>query len=102
MVTLSRSLLLFLLNWLDAQLTLVWIKFGLATEGNALMASLMDFGDGSFITFKLGIGAMAALMFYRWSHLPVAQKGLRLTLGIYLTLMLLHAATPLYGVLSAE
>lgn len=95
MVTMYRSLLLFLLNWLDAQLTLVWVKFGMATEGNALMALLMEFGDSSFISFKICIGASAALIFYKWSHLPVAQKGLRLTLGVYLTLMLVHAVTPL-------
>jgi hypothetical protein len=35
---LSKSILLFTLNWLDAQLTLVWVRTNLATEGNGLMA----------------------------------------------------------------
>ena len=28
----SKSLLLFLLNWLDAQLTILWVRGGVATE----------------------------------------------------------------------
>ncbi|MEJ7617576.1 MAG: DUF5658 family protein [Pyrinomonadaceae bacterium] len=95
MITMYRSLLLFLLNWLDAQLTLVWIKFGMATEGNELMALLLTSGDNSFLLVKICIGAAAALILYHWSHLPVAQKGLRLTLGIYFALMLVHVLTPL-------
>lgn len=95
MIAIYRSLLLFLLNWLDAQLTLVWIKFGIATEGNDLMALLLTLGDNSFLSVKITMGAAAALILYKWSHLRVAQRGLQLTLGIYLALMLVHALTPL-------
>ena len=39
---LSKSLLLFTLNWLDGQLTLLWIRMNVATEGNAIMAGLLE------------------------------------------------------------
>lgn len=92
---LYQSLLLFLLNWLDAQLTLVWINNGLATEGNALMAKLLDLGPASFLGAKICLGALAALMLYKWSHLSVARKGMRLALGVYLALMVVHIAATL-------
>jgi len=90
---LSKSLLLFTLNWLDAQLTLVWIRMNVATEGNGLMARVLEFGDVPFITVKLVIGAFAAYVLYRFAHLRLARQGMTLVLTIYFALMLIHAAT---------
>jgi hypothetical protein len=90
-----KSLLLFGLNWLDAQLTLVWIRLNVATEGNALMGRLLAYGDGSFLTVKLAVGAFAAYVLYRCSHLPMARRGMKLVLGIYGALMMVHLATGL-------
>ena len=91
--TLSKSLLLFALNWLDAQLTLLWVHLNLATEGNALMARLLAHGEMSFLAFKLAIGGFAAFTLYRCSHLPLAKRGLSAALVVYLALMIVHAAT---------
>jgi hypothetical protein len=93
MNALMKSTLLFLLNWLDAQLTLIWVRSGAATEGNGLMARLLDLGDTPFLLTKLAIGALVAYTLYRFSHLPLARRGLSFVLGLYLTLMLVHAAT---------
>ncbi len=93
MNALSKSLLLFVLNWLDAQLTIIWIRAGLATEGNSLMARLLEMGNAPFLLTKLAVGALVAYTLYRWAHLPVARRGMQLVLGLYLTLMLVHAAT---------
>jgi hypothetical protein len=90
---LSKSCLLFTLNWLDAQLTLVWIQLNVATEGNALMARILDHGELSFLGAKLLVGAFAAVILYRCAHLPMARHGLTIVLGIYVLLMLVHAAT---------
>jgi hypothetical protein len=90
---LSKSCLLFTLNWLDAQLTLLWIKLGVATEGNSLMAHVLEHGDLSFLAAKLAIGAFAAYILYRCAHLPLAKRGLNVVLGIYVILMLVHVAT---------
>jgi hypothetical protein len=89
----SKSLLLFLLNWLDAQLTILWVRGGVATEGNGLMAYLLDMGNAPFLAAKLLVGALVAYTLYRFSHLAVARRGLRFALGLYLALMLVHAAT---------
>jgi len=91
--TLSKSLLLFTLNWLDAQLTLLWLHLNLASEGNALMARLLSRGDWTFLGFKLAVGAFAALVLYRCRHLPLARRGLSVAVGVYVGLMLIHAAT---------
>ena len=90
---LSKSCLLFTLNWLDAQLTVLWIRLGVATEGNALMARILQHGDLAFIGAKLAIGAFAAYVLYRCAHLPIAKRGLNFVLGIYVVLMLVHVAT---------
>lgn len=93
MGTLSKSILLFLLNWLDAQLTILWVRTNVATEGNGLMAYLLDLGNTPFLLTKLAIGGFTAYLLYRCSHLKLARGGLSLVLGIYLALMLVHATT---------
>jgi Domain of unknown function (DUF5658) len=93
MSTLTKSLLLFLLNWLDAQLTIVWVRGGWATEGNGLMARLLDAGNVPFLSTKLLVGALVAYVLFRFSHLALARRGLHFALGLYLALMLVHAAT---------
>ncbi|HEU4797076.1 MAG TPA: DUF5658 family protein [Pyrinomonadaceae bacterium] len=93
MGTLSKSLLLFGLNWLDAQLTLLWVNMNIASEGNALMARVLAYGDMPFLGFKIAIGAFAAYVLYRCSHLPLARRGLTAVLAIYIGLMFIHAAT---------
>src|SRR5215216_3135914 len=93
MSALSKSILLFILNWLDAQLTLVWVHANLATEANGLMARLLAMGDAPFLGVKLAVGAFAAYILYRCSHLPLARRGMKLVLGIYIAIMFVHAAT---------
>jgi hypothetical protein len=90
---LSKSLLLFSLNWLDAQLTLLWVRLNVATEGNLLMARLLEHSAFSFISLKLAIGAAAAYILYRCAHLPLAQRGMTLVLALYIALLFVHAAT---------
>lgn len=97
MGTLSKSLLLFGLNWLDANLTILWVRLNVATEGNALMASLLDHSELSFLVFKLAIGGFAAYVLYRCSHLPLARRGLSAALIVYAALMVVHAATGCYA-----
>jgi hypothetical protein len=90
---LSKSLLLFALNWLDAQLTILWVRMNIATEGNGLMASLLDAGELRFLIVKLGVGAFTAYILYRCAHLPLARKGMRFVLVVYLLLLVVHTAT---------
>ena len=93
MDTLYKSLLLFAMNWLDAQLTILWVRLNVASEGNVLMAHLLSFGEAPFLAFKLGIGAFAAYVLYRCAHMPLARRGMKLVLGLYMLLMMVHVAT---------
>jgi len=72
--TLSKSLLLFGLNWLDAQLTILWVRLDIATEGNGIMARILELGEGTFLFTKLAIGAFAAYVLYRCAHLAIARR----------------------------
>ena len=93
MGALAKSVVLFALNWLDAQLTLFWVHSRLATEGNGLMSELLKAGDAPFLLVKMAVGAFAAYTLYRCSHLPLARRGMQLVLTVYIALMLVHAAT---------
>lgn len=95
MGTLYKSLLLFGMNWMDAQFTLLWIRLNVASEGNALMARLLDHGELSFLSVKLAVGAIAAYVLYRSAEIPMAKRGMKLVLGIYGLLMMVHLITGL-------
>jgi hypothetical protein len=81
------------MNWLDAQLTILWLRLNVATEGNGIMASLLNHGEGSFLSVKLVIGGLSAYILYRFADIPVARRGMKVVLGIYLALMIVHVAT---------
>ena len=91
----KRTLLLFTLNALDAVLTIYWVRNGFATEGNHLMAHLLDMGNAPFLTVKIMVGAAAAIVLSRWGNLKLAQHGLTVALVIYLALMGVHFFTGL-------
>ena len=90
-----QTSLLFILNFLDAVLTIYWVRHGFATEGNQLMAGLLDIGYAPFLTVKLAIGAVAAFVLWRWGNLRVARYGLTLALFLYISLMGVHFITGL-------
>ena len=89
------TILLFSLNLLDALLTVVWVRSGVATESNQLMATLLDIGNGPFLTVKIAIGAIAAIVLFKWGSRPVARYGLAVALAVYIGLMGIHIFTGL-------
>ena len=92
-----QAFTLFTLNFFDGILTVYWIHNGFATEGNELMANLLDFGYAPFIAIKTAVGARTALTLWRWGNLRLAKYGLNLLLGIYVSLMGVHLLTGLSG-----
>lgn len=90
-----ETFLLFGLNLLDALLTIVWVRSGVATEGNQLMASLIERGDVTFLAAKLAIGLVAAVVLLRWSDLKLARYGVSVALAVYVCLMGIHLFTGL-------
>lgn len=89
------TILLFTLNLIDALLTVYWVRHGFATEGNQLMAGLLEMGSVPFLTVKISIGAIAAMVLSRWGNLKIAQYGLTAALAVYLVLMGVHFFTGL-------
>lgn len=87
--------LLFSLNLLDAILTIVWVRHGVASEGNHLMARLLDSGDFTFLAAKIAIGTVTALVLLRWGNRQLARYGLTVALAVYISLMGIHVMTGL-------
>ena len=102
MQLIAPTVLLFALNMLDALLTIVWVRNGVATEGNQLMAALLDIGNGPFLFVKIMIGAAAAIVLSRWGNKTLARYGLAVALAVYIGLMGIHLFTGLsaFGVVS--
>ena len=93
MGALSKALLLFAMNWLDAQLTILWLRLNIATEGNGMMAGLLNHSEASFLSVKLLVGGLSAYILYRFAEIPIARRGMKIVLGIYLALMIVHMVT---------
>ena len=97
-----QTFLLFALNFLDAVLTIYWVRNGYATEGNQLMATLLDIGNGPFLAVKVAIGAVTAIVLWRWRKKRLAKYGLAVALAVYISLMGIHFLTGLsaFGIVS--
>lgn len=90
-----RAILLFTLNFLDAVMTIYWVHNGFATEGNHLMAVLLDVGYTPFLLTKIVIGATAAVVLWYWRNLRLAKLGSTIALVAYAALMGVHFVTGL-------
>jgi len=90
-----ETFLLFSLNLLDAILTIVWVRSGVATEGNQLMARLLERGDFAFLGAKIAIGTIAAIVLIRWGNVKLARYGVSLAIAVYISLMGVHLLTGL-------
>ncbi|HEY8186847.1 MAG TPA: DUF5658 family protein [Pyrinomonadaceae bacterium] len=93
MGALSKAILLFTMNWLDAQLTILWVRLNIASEGNGVMATLLNHSENSFLSVKLVIGALSAYTLYRFAEIPIARRGMKVVLAVYLGLMGVHMLT---------
>lgn len=86
-------LLLFSLNLIDAVLTIIWVRQGAATEGNYLMAALLERGDFLFLGVKVLVGVFAAAVLLRWGNRRIAQYGVAVALALYIGVMGVHLLT---------
>lgn len=66
--------LLFLLNALDAALTLIWISTGASTEANPLMGWLLAHGAVTFLVVKLALGLVVCMSLYAARFTTAAHK----------------------------
>lgn len=93
MPLLNQIILLFGLNLLDAVLTIVWVRSGVATESNKLMAELLDIGNFPFLFVKVLIGAVTAMVLFRYANRPITRYCLTIALVVYGGLMGVHLLT---------
>lgn len=102
-MNLSRSIcLLFVLNLIDALITIMWVRNGWATEGNFLMATVLDIGELPFLAIKLGMGAVTVTVLYFGSQYRLARIGATTALVAYFGAIASHILTgfAVYGYLS--
>ena len=94
--------MLFALNAIDALLTLYWVRNGMATEGNTLMATLLDTGDLPFLAVKFAVGGVTAYTLWHYRSFKLAKYGVTVALGVYTMIMGAHVLTGLlaYGYLA--
>ena len=85
--------LLFSLNLLDAILTIIWVRTGVAPEGNQLMASLMEESDFAFLGVKILMGTLVAVVILRWGNRKLARYGVAVALAVYISVMGIHLLT---------
>ena len=94
-----ESFLLFSLNLLDALLTIIWVRNGVATEGNLVMARLLEVGDLTFLMAKMAIGTFAGLVLLPFGgERRLGKYGITFPLIVYISLMGIHALTGLSAV----
>jgi hypothetical protein len=92
-----QAALLFSLNLIDAILTIVWVRTGVAHESNQLIASLLERGDLPFLAVKLLMGSIVVLVILSWRERRMARYGLAVALMVYFGLMGVHLFTGLYA-----
>ena len=85
--------ILFALNIIDAIVTIIWIRSGVATEGNFLMASVLDLGVAPFFAVKIGMGIFACGVLLYGAEYRLAQVGTRIALAAYSFAIAAHILT---------
>jgi hypothetical protein len=95
-VNLSRAVvILFALNLVDALVTVFWVRGGLASETNQIMAWLLDIGPAPFLLVKLAMGTVTAAVLLYGSQYRLAKIGVTLALFAYGGAFVTHVFTGL-------
>ncbi len=90
------AILILLCSCADAFLTLVLIEWGLAEEGNPLMARLMDLTGVAFPLVKIGLTAGGVLLLTQLARLKAFG---RIPVGVFLyAILLMYAVLIFYEV----
>lgn len=88
-----ETILLFVLNILDAFLTLLWVRNNVAPEGNHLMNELLTVGDSAFIGAKIAMGLTTCTVLLIWGNYRIARYGINVALAVYGFVMVVHLFT---------
>ncbi len=78
------------LNVIDAILTLVWVRAGLAIEANTLIDELVDENALAFVSVKVGLVALGSWVLWRRRQHPFAVVGIFVVFLAYYGILLYH------------
>jgi hypothetical protein len=78
------------LNLFDAIFTLLWVRAGLATEANEMMATLVNHHAVLFVVTKLGLVSLGSLLLYRYRRRPAAVIAIFIVFVVYYLILLYH------------
>jgi len=81
---------LILLNVLDGVLTITWVSSGMASEVNPLMDRLIQIHPVVFMTTKVTLVSLGALLLWRFRDHALAVGSLYLCVAAYSLLVLYH------------
>ncbi len=90
--TLLALSLFFILNAMDAVLTLFGMHLGVFAEANPLMSTLIYHSAVGFIVFKIAMSIIFVLFFWsiRYQYRNLVDVAIRISLTAYLAVNLLH------------
>jgi len=86
-----------LLNILDALFTMMWIQRG-GSEGNPVMAWVLEFGNSAFLVQKCLIVGIWLILLLVHKNFKIARVGLWALAGVYSLLMIYHVVLVFFGV----
>ena len=79
-----------ILNLIDAVLTLWWVQWGLATEANPLLATIVENHAMLFVLGKLSLVSLGTLLLWRRREHPLAVIGIFAAFMSYYWVLLFH------------
>jgi hypothetical protein len=79
-----------ILNLIDAVLTLIWVRGGLATEANTLIDELINESALGFIAIKLSLVGMGSWLLWQQRRRPAAVVGIFTVFLAYYGILLYH------------
>jgi hypothetical protein len=88
---------LIVLNLLDAIFTLIWVRAGVASEGNPFMGEAMTHGPVGFMAIKLALVSLCVGLLWRLRHRRAAATALVTCAIAYSAVLLVHlSAVPVF------
>ena len=82
--------LLFVLNYVDALFTLIWVSLGIASEANPLMEVLIH-DPVLFVFVKVVIVSLGCYLLHRYSYKRFAQWAIRVGFASYMCILGIHS-----------
>ncbi len=84
---------LFALNAVDALMTLLAVRLGVATEANPIMAAALEVGEPMFLASKMIIVGLGCLVLWLARRRRIAQIGACVCVAAYSAIALVHVWT---------